>query len=44
MVEILQFVFGGTVLWGVPRFCGVLLLIALLLAGIIATAKVIRRK
>lgn len=28
MVEVLQFIFGGTALWGFARFLGVLMLLA----------------
>lgn len=32
MVEVLQFIFGGTVLWGVPRFIGICILLSLFVA------------
>ncbi len=36
MVEVLQFIFGGTALWGMARFFGVVILVALVMGCLVA--------
>lgn len=44
MVEMLQFIFGGTVLWGIPRFAGVVILTAMILGWLLAAASTLKKK
>lgn len=44
MIELLEFIFGGTVLWGIPRFVGVLILIFVVTGWMSAFAKWVRKK
>lgn len=43
MLEVLQFIFDGTVLWGLPRFFGVVILLALVMGGLAAVIGRIRK-
>ena len=43
MVEVLEFIFGGTVLWGTVRYAGVCFLLLLVLCAVFAMAKGIRK-
>lgn len=44
MAEVLEFIFGGTVLWGMARFGGVLFLIVFVVSWTGAVIKWIRQK
>jgi len=37
MVEVLQFIFGGTALWGVARYAGVCLLLVIVMGCLAVT-------
>lgn len=43
MVEVLQFIFGGTLLWGIPRFLGVVILLICVTSILGAFIRVIKR-
>ena len=43
MVEVLQFIVGGTVLWGLPRFFGVVILLVCVTSILGAFIRVIKR-
>lgn len=44
MVDVLQFIFGGTVLWGIPRFAGTVILMAMILGWLLAVASTLKKK
>lgn len=43
MVEVLQFVFGGTSLWGFTRYCGVCFLLMIVAAAFISFGTRLRK-